>query len=43
VLSGKRFLSLKKTDIEFYLGSRAKRGTLLPRGFQRVDAITLEE
>jgi topoisomerase-4 subunit A len=43
VLSGKRFLSLKKTDIEFYLGSRAKRGTLLPRGFQRVDAISIEE
>jgi topoisomerase-4 subunit A len=41
ILSGKRYLTLKSTDIAVYLSSRAKRGTLLPRGFQKVD--TLEE
>ncbi|MCK5829527.1 MAG: DNA topoisomerase IV subunit A [Methylococcales bacterium] len=39
VISGKRHLSLKKNDIEAYIGNRAKRGAALPRGFQRVDAL----
>ena len=39
VVSGKRHLSLKTIDIEAYMGARAKRGTALPRGFQRVDAL----
>jgi topoisomerase-4 subunit A len=39
IISGKRHLSLKSNDIEAYMGSRAKRGTALPRGFQRVDAL----
>jgi topoisomerase-4 subunit A len=39
VLSGKRHLTLKNTDMAAYLGDRAKRGMPLPRGFQRVDRL----
>jgi topoisomerase-4 subunit A len=39
IVSGKHSLSLKAADLSFYQGDRAKRGTLLPRGFQRVDAL----
>jgi topoisomerase-4 subunit A len=39
ILSGKRHLTLKGMDIEAYTGSRAKRGSALPRGFQRVDGL----
>ena len=42
VVSGKRFLTLKTADIEHYTGSRAKRGSALPRGFQRVDGLECE-
>jgi len=38
-LSGKRHLTIKGGDIEVYSGLRAKRGTALPRGFQRVDGL----
>ncbi len=37
--SGKRTLTLKRTDIEVYLGARAQRGRKLPRGFQRVQTL----
>lgn len=37
--SGKRFISLKPNDIEHYQGKRASRGQLLPKGFQRVQAM----
>ncbi|TPQ24900.1 DNA topoisomerase IV subunit A [Methylomonas koyamae] len=39
VVSGKRFVTLKKIDIEQYAGNRANRGASLPRGFQKVDAL----
>ena len=39
ILSGKRHLTLKGSDIEAYSGNRAKRGSALPRGFQRVDGL----
>ena len=42
VVSGKRVLTLKPQDLAPYLGSRAKRGLALPRGFQRVDALECE-
>jgi topoisomerase-4 subunit A len=42
ISSGKRFLTLKPADIENYHGSRAKRGAHLPRGFMRVDSISIE-
>jgi len=37
--SGKRFISLKFSDLKVYQGERARRGRKLPRGFQRVDWI----
>ncbi|MFK5948901.1 MAG: DNA topoisomerase IV subunit A [Methylococcales bacterium] len=39
ILSGKRHLTLKASDIEAYTATRAKRGVALPRGFQRVDGL----
>jgi len=39
ILSGKRHLTLKGADIKAYSGNRAKRGSVLPRGFQRVDGL----
>jgi len=39
ILSGKRHLTLKIQDIEHYFAARAKRGSALPRGFQRVDRL----
>jgi topoisomerase-4 subunit A len=39
IYSGKRHLTLKPKDIEHYVGERGRRGSKLPRGFQRVDAI----
>ena len=40
VYSGKRYLVLKPKDIEHYLGERGRRGSKLPRGFQRVDSLS---
>ena len=42
VHSGKRHLALKANDLEHYLGERGRRGSKLPRGFQRVDSLSLE-
>ena len=42
VHSGKRHLTLKAKDIEHYLGERGRRGSKLPRGFQRVDKLTAD-
>ncbi|MBD8492845.1 DNA topoisomerase IV subunit A [Pseudomonas syringae] len=40
--AGKRTLSLKADDLEHYKGERGRRGNKLPRGFQRVDALWVE-
>ncbi|ACR11080.1 DNA topoisomerase IV, A subunit [Teredinibacter turnerae T7901] len=42
VFSGKRHLGLKYKDLEHYLGERGRRGNKLPRGFQKVDSVTVE-
>ncbi len=42
IIAGKRQLTLKSADIEHYSGGRAKRGSALPRGFQRVDGLASE-
>ena len=39
VLSGRRHLSMKLTELEHYLGERGRRGHKLPRGFQKVDGL----
>jgi topoisomerase-4 subunit A len=42
ISSGKRTLTLKPSDLQLYTSNRAKRGTLLPKGFQRVEALNSE-
>ena len=42
VHSGKRHLSLKAADLANYRGERGRRGAKLPRGFQRVDRLSVD-
>jgi topoisomerase-4 subunit A len=42
ICSGKQFLLLKSYELSPYLGTRGQRGQLLPRGFQRVDGVSIE-
>lgn len=42
VEAGKRHVTLSSTDLENFVGERARRGKLLPRGFQRVDRLEAE-
>lgn len=42
VHAGQRHLRLKHKDLENYVGERARRGRKLPRGFQKVDHLTVE-
>ncbi len=42
LICGKRSLTLKPADLEHYSGTRASRGSHLPRGFQRVDRMDVE-
>jgi len=41
--SGKRYLNLRSADLNAYEGERGRRGNKLPRGFQKVDGIELDE
>jgi len=43
VWAGQRYLRLSWADSENYWGERAQRGRLLPRGFRKVDRLTLAE
>jgi len=42
VLSGARTMTLSWRDLEAYLGARGSRGSLLPRGWQKVDALSVD-
>ncbi|MCF8007304.1 MAG: DNA topoisomerase IV subunit A [Methylovulum sp.] len=42
ICSGKQFLLLKPYELSAYQGTRGQRGQLLPRGFQRVDSVSVE-
>ena len=42
VIAGKRHVTLSPSDLENFAGERARRGKLLPRGFQRVDELQAE-
>ena len=42
IYSGKRHKTLKAAELEHYLGERGRRGSKLPRGFQKVDRIEVE-
>lgn len=39
VWAGKRYMVLKFADLEHYMGERGRRGSKLPRGYQRVEAL----
>ena len=41
--SGKRYLNLRAADLNAYEGERGRRGNKLPRGFQKVDSIELDD
>jgi len=40
--AGQRHMSLNRADLEHYAGERGRRGSSLPRGFQKVDRITVQ-
>ncbi|KAF1696120.1 DNA topoisomerase IV subunit A [Pseudoxanthomonas koreensis] len=42
VRSGQRTMSLSFKDLDEYLGTRATRGGLLPRGWQKVDGLAVD-
>ena len=42
VQSGKRHLVIKASDLEHYKGERGRRGSKLPRGFQKVDSLEVQ-
>jgi topoisomerase-4 subunit A len=42
VHAGQRHLRLKAKDLENYEGERARRGRKLPRGFQKVERLSVD-
>jgi topoisomerase-4 subunit A len=42
VKSGSRTMTLSFKDLDAYVGARATRGGLLPRGWQKVDSLSVE-
>ena len=42
VKSGARTMTLSWKDLDAYVGSRATRGGLLPRGWQKVEGLAVE-
>ena len=43
VHSGKRYINLPLSDLEHYRGERGRRGNKLPRGFQKVDKVEVQD
>ncbi|MDX5333022.1 MAG: DNA topoisomerase IV subunit A [Gammaproteobacteria bacterium] len=43
VTAGRKFKVMKGAEVDEYAGERGRRGSRLPRGFQKVDALALEE
>ncbi|WP_168013708.1 DNA topoisomerase IV subunit A [Halomonas salinarum] len=43
VHAGKRKLTLKPSDLDYYTGDRGRRGSKLPRGFQKVDRLAIDD
>ena len=42
VFSGQRHMRLGYHELEQYEGNRGKRGSLLPRGYRKVDRLAVE-
>lgn len=43
LVSGKRHITLKASDLDHYRGERGRRGNKLPRGFQKVDQVDVTD
>jgi topoisomerase-4 subunit A len=43
VTAGKRTMTIKSADLETYIGGRGRKGSMLPKGFQKVDSIAVEK
>lgn len=43
LVSGKRHITLKASDLDHYRGERGRRGNKLPRGFQKVDQVEVTD
>jgi topoisomerase-4 subunit A len=41
IQAGRRSFTLKPADLAAFSGNRASRGSLLPRGLQRVDSLSV--
>lgn len=41
IFSGKRKLTLSNEDLQAFISERGRRGTLLPRGFQKVNKVSI--
>ncbi len=41
--SGKRYITLKESDLDNYQGERGRRGGKLPRGFRKVDGVEVDD
>lgn len=39
VHAGKRYVNMKFSELDHYIGERGRRGNKLPRGFQKVDSV----
>jgi topoisomerase-4 subunit A len=42
LFSGQRHFTLKPADLKNYVGERGRRGSTLPRGYQRIDKLEIE-
>jgi len=43
VHAGKRYVNMKFSELDHYMGERGRRGHKLPRGFQKVDMVEVIE
>ncbi|MEH6548721.1 MAG: DNA topoisomerase IV subunit A [Pseudomonadales bacterium] len=41
--AGQRYIKLKGSDLDHYAGERGRRGNKLPRGFQKVDRVEMQD
>jgi len=42
VIAGQKILNIKPGDLDKYLGKRASKGQLLPRGYQKVNRLLIQ-
>jgi topoisomerase-4 subunit A len=42
ITSGKRHTTIRFRELDDYTGTRGQRGRKLPRGFQKVDSVDVE-